>query len=212
MPHGVREETAGISSVSFPVTFMFLGRLVPLKGVQYLLQAANQLLCQGFKFRLKIIGEGPDRQRLERMSHELGLDGCVEFLGYVPPEKLERSMAGAHAVVLPSLGGEVFGLAAVESMQHGRVAIVPAGGAMAEVVGDAGLQFPAADVEGLTQCLRSFLEDSELRLRLSHRGQMRFRELFEEKRMIKQHIEFYRELLDTKGLAARSRDSVATHA
>jgi glycosyltransferase involved in cell wall biosynthesis len=214
MPHGVHEEAAsGILSASSPVTFVFLGRLVPLKGVRYLLQAADQLQHQGFTFRLRIIGEGPEREGLERMAHGLRLDGCVEFLGYVPPEELEQRMADAVAVVLPSLGGEVFGLAAVESMQHGRVAIVPAGGAMAEVVGDAGLQFPPADVEGLAQCLRTFLEDSALRQRLSRRGQARSRELFGAQRMVKQHLEFYRELLGAKGRpAAKPRDSVPTHA
>ena len=214
MPHGVHEEAAsGIPSASSPITFMFLGRLVPLKGVRYLLQAAARLQHMGFTFRLKIIGEGPEREGLERMAHELGLNGCIEFLGYVPPEELEQNMAGAHAVVLPSLGGEVFGLAAVESMQQGRVAIVPAGGAMAEVVGDAGLQFPPADVEGLAQCLRNFLEDSALRLKLSRRGQARCRELFEEQRMVKQHFEFYRELLGAREQpTAKSRDSAATHA
>lgn len=214
VPHGVRKDAAsGIPSASFPVTFAFLGRLVPLKGVRYLLQAAARLQHMGLTFRLKIIGDGPERGELERMAHELGLNGCVRFLGYVPPEELEQSMGDAHAVVLPSLGGEVFGLAAVESMQHGRVAIVPAGGAMAEVVGDAGLQFPPADVEGLTQCLRNFLEDSVLRQKLSRMGQVRFRELYEEQRMIKQHVDFYRKLLGAKGQpAAKSRDSVATHA
>jgi glycosyltransferase involved in cell wall biosynthesis len=214
MPHGVHEEAAsGILSASSPVTFVFLGRLVPLKGVRYLLQAADRLQRLGFTFRLKIIGEGPEREGLERMVRELGLDGCVKFLGYVPPEKLEQSMADALAVVLPSLGGEVFGLAAVESMLRGRVAIVPAGGAMAEVVGDAGLQFPPADVEGLAQCLRNFLEDSALRQKLSRRGQVRSRELFEEQRMVKQHLEFYRGLLGAKARPiAKPRNSVPTHA
>ena len=214
IPHGVHEETGlAIPPASSPVTFVFLGRLVPLKGVPYLLKAANRLQHLGLTFSLKIIGAGPEREGLERIARELGLHNCVEFLGYVPPEKLEQSMAGAHAVVLPSLGGEVFGLAAVESMQHGRVPIVPAGGALAEVVGDAGLQFPSADVEGLTQCLRKFLEDGALRLNLSRRGQARFRELFEERRMVKQHLEFYRKLLGPKGqLAAKAEDSVPTHA
>ena len=214
MPHGVHMEDAPvIAPASSTVVFAFLGRLVPLKGVRYLLQAAQRLQRLGFTFRLRIIGEGPERKELELMAHKLGLDGCVEFLGYVPPEKLEQNMAEAHAVVLPSLGGEVFGLAAVESMQHGRVAIVPAGGAMAEVVGNAGLQFPPADVEGLAQCMRTFLEDSALRQKLSHKAQVRSRELFEEHQMIKQHVEFYRELLAAKRpRAAKVRDSVETHA
>lgn len=213
MFHGVRmEEAPVIPPTSSTVIFVFLGRLVPLKGVRYLLQAAQRLQRLGFAFRLKIIGEGPEREQLERMAHELGLGGCVEFLGYVPSGELKQSMAGAHAVVLPSLGGEVFGLAAVENMQYGRVAIVPAGGAMAEVVGDAGLQFPPADVEGLAQCMRNFLEDSALRQKLSHKAQVRSRGLFEEHRMIKQHVEFYRELLAAKGSpAAKVRDSVETH-
>jgi len=214
MPHGVHEgRPSGILSASSPVTFTFLGRLVPLKGVRYLLEAAEQLQQLGLTFRLKIIGEGPQRKGLEQMARELGLDGCVEFLGYVPPERLEEAMANADAVVLPSLGGEVFGLAAVENMLRGRVAIVPAGGAMAEVVGDAGLQFPPADVEGLALCLQSFLEDSALRQKLSRKGRARSLELFEEQRMVKQHLEFYRELLGTKGRpAVKSRDSVPVDA
>lgn len=182
-------------ALDLPPTFVFQGRLVGAKGVELLLRAAHQLRKMGFAFRLKVIGDGPERSRLETMTRDLGLSDWVTFEGYVPDEQRGKLSAGASAVVMPSLGGEVFGLVAVENMLSGRPAIVPEGEALAEVVGETGLTFVPGDVAGLAGCLQSILERPSLSRELGEKACLRARQLFSLERMVDGHIRAYESVL-----------------
>ncbi|HEV2382720.1 MAG TPA: FkbM family methyltransferase [Terriglobia bacterium] len=178
-------------SSSVSTTFAFVGRLVSTKGVQTLLQAAQQLTAAGLHYRLKIIGDGPDRQALQRQAVALGLGDSVEFLGYTAPERLEEKLAGAATIIMPSLAGEVFGMVAAENMARGKVVIVSDVGAMREVVGDAGLSFPAGNAGALTQCMKGILEEATLPARLSLEARRRAAEQFGQDKMVLQHLHVY---------------------
>jgi phosphatidylinositol alpha-mannosyltransferase len=113
-------------------------------------------------FQIKIIGEGPDHDALERLTQGLQIKDRVHFLGYVSNEHLEESLRDTTALVLPSLAGEVFGLVIVENMLHGRTLIVSDIGSLREVVGDAALVFPVGDVSALAHCMRQVMERPSL--------------------------------------------------
>ena len=92
------------------------GRLVPYKGFDVLVRAAV-----GHRFEVWIIGEGPERARLERMIHSLGVADRVRLLGSAPKAKLASLMRAADVFVLPSVSNaETFGIAQLEAMAAGR--------------------------------------------------------------------------------------------
>ena len=196
--NGARETRAGTGDE--PPTFVFNGRLVATKGAHVLLRAAERLKTKGLAFRVKFIGDGPERRHLEAQAEALQLTDRVTFLGYVPRGALEQTLAEATAIVMPSLGGEVFGLVAAENMMRGHLLIVSDLGALTEVVGDAGLRFPPGDVDVLAGRLRQALESPGLvKVRRQQAGE-RGTQLFSEERMIGEHLALYRRLSVDRGL------------
>jgi len=195
--HGVanHSSSAAPQSPQPPLAFAFLGRLVSTKGAHILLQAAQRLKERGLKFRVRIIGEGPERSRLEAQAEALQLKDDVAFLGYLPSAKLDETLAEAVAIVTPSLGGEVFGLVVAENMMNGRLLIVSDIGALAEVVGDAGLRFPPGDVKRLADCMQKVLESPELVGELGRKARERATRLFALDRAVEEHGYVYKEVL-----------------
>jgi glycosyltransferase involved in cell wall biosynthesis len=184
----------GANSTPTVPTFAFLGRLVSTKGAHVLLKAAQQLKAKGLVFQLKIIGQGPDRQVLERLASDLQILNCVQFLGHVPTEQLGQDLTGVTAVVMPSLAGEVFGLVAAENMEQGRLVIVSDHGALAEVVGDAGLRFVPGDASDLARCMEAVIADPLLAVSLGRRASQRIAHFFSADRMEQGHLQVYEEL------------------
>jgi len=178
-----------------PPSFVYLGRLVSTKGVHLLLDAAYQVRKKGLAFRVKLIGDGPERGRLQAQSQALGLEETVQFLGYLPMAAVEESLAGARAVVMPSLAGEVFGLVAAENMMRGCLMIVPDQGALAEVIGDAGLKFKSGDAKDLAARLEDVLRLPEMAVAFGQRARLRSHEVFSQERMIAAHLEHYHRIL-----------------
>lgn len=174
-------------------TFVFLGRLVSTKGAGVLLEAASLLKGRHRKFHVKIIGDGPERQGLEKFACDLGIQNYVRFLGYIPAEQLEESLLEATAVVMPSLGGEVFGMVAAENMQLGRLVIASDIGALTEVLGDAGMTFATGEAEDLARCMESVVADPLLGEKVGQKAFRRVAQMFTADQMVGNHIRVYRE-------------------
>lgn len=191
--HGISPGSEAASLNSSIEKFAFQGRLVSTKGVGLLLQAAERLRQANFKFQLKIIGDGLERERLKLQSS--GLDGRVEFLGHVPEERVAEVLSDVATVVMPSLGGEVFGLVAAENMLRGKVLIVADIGALREVVGDTGMVFRTGDAESLAACMRKVLENPSLPALLGPAARSRAMKVFDRDSMIQGHVSLYREAL-----------------
>jgi glycosyltransferase involved in cell wall biosynthesis len=194
--HGVPMKTDGTleAITSSVVTFAFLGRLVPSKGLPLLLRAAAELKLSGYPFQLVIVGDGPERKHLESMTNELHLETQVCFVGFVPDDQLEGVLAPVTAIVVPSSIGEVFGLATAENMQRGRIAIVPKGTAISEVAGNSGLTFPEGDLAGVVEAMKRIIADSDLRSRLSAAARERCQAVFGAEAMVTSHVAIYKSL------------------
>lgn len=184
----------GEPSADGVLAFAFLGRLVDAKGAHLLLRAACDLKAEGLRFRLKIIGDGPERGRLEGFARVHGLEG-VEFLGRLPGEAVEQELLEVSAILMPSLGGEVFGLVALENMMRGKLVIVSDIGALAEVVGDAGLVCPAGDVDAWAGRMREAIRNPTSCKELGDRARKRALALFSLDHMIAGHIRVYRDAM-----------------
>ncbi len=135
--------------------FVFTGRLAREKGVATLLRALALSRAEGTAARLRVVGDGPLRQSLERLTSELGLGDAVEFTGWLPLERVEAQLADAWALVAPSLWAEPLGLTALEAVVRGIPVIASATGGLAETVenGVSGLLFPNGDAGALATCL-----------------------------------------------------------
>jgi glycogen synthase len=180
------------SGPSEPLCFAYVGRLVSEKGLSLLVLAANLLRNQGYSFNLKLIGDGPEREKLQAEVASLGLQKRVTFTGFLIGDKLDEALIGAGAVVMPSIWEETAGLAAIEQMFRARLVIASDIGGLGEVVGSTGIKFPAGDVGALTNCMRQVLDRPDIISKLGQRARLRALSCFGLERMLDEHIDIYR--------------------
>ena len=145
-------------------TVGFAGRLMAAKALDVGLEA----LARVPDVALVVVGDGPDRARLEGRTRELGLDSRVRFLGARSRDDVIRMLYAVDAAVLPSRW-ENFPHLVVEALAVGTPVIASAVGGVPELVrdGENGLLVPAGDVEALASAIRRLLEDEALRARLA---------------------------------------------
>jgi glycosyltransferase involved in cell wall biosynthesis len=172
------------------VVFVFMGRLVTTKGTHLLLRAAKILQGQNRRFELLIIGEGPERAALEQFVSDNQLEAHVRFAGRLDDSELDAAFGQASAVVVPSLGGEVFGLVVTENMLRALPVVASDIGAFLEVLGGAGLTFRTGDAADLARALSLILDDPSLAASLGQRARRRALD-FSQSRMIEAHARLY---------------------
>jgi glycosyltransferase involved in cell wall biosynthesis len=145
-------------------TLVFVGRLTSQKGLPVALRAVAAV--DGARF--VIVGDGPERGSLERLTEELGLGNRVVFEGARTRDEVLRTLAGARAALLSSTW-ENLPHAAVEALSVGTPVVSTAVGGVPEVVrdGENGLLVPADDVDALAGAIRRVLGDDALRARLA---------------------------------------------
>ncbi len=175
----------------------FAGRLVALKGIDYLLRAAA-LLKDCPNLRIEIAGSGPERSNLAASADRLELTGRVKFLDWV--DDMQSVLDRWDIFALPSLE-EGFPVAALEAMAAGLPVIASSAGGIAELVVDAetGWLVPPADVESLASRLRSLLCNPALRKRMGEAGRNRVRNQFSLDSMTQSFAQLYDELVGDHG-------------
>jgi glycosyltransferase involved in cell wall biosynthesis len=140
-----------------PLRAVFLGRLVPYKGCDMLLEAAAPLLLDG-RMVLDIIGFGPEQERLEKMVADGGLGGAVTFAGKLAHHELADRMKDSDLLTFPSVH-EFGGAVVLEGMAVGIVPVVVQYGGPAELVSPAsGVLIPLGDRAAVIAGLRAALE------------------------------------------------------
>jgi glycosyltransferase involved in cell wall biosynthesis len=111
---------------------VFLGRLVPYKGPDLILEAAAPLLKDG-RAELSIVGDGPERANLERFIRERALEGSARLVGWIDQTSVHRYLSEADVLTFPSIR-EFGGGVALEAMACGAVPIVMDYGGTGELV------------------------------------------------------------------------------
>lgn len=167
-----------------PFTVLFVGRLVERKGVTYLIDAIS-LLPSELDARLVIVGDGPERARIEARVRDTGLTDRVAVRGPIPGRALEQAYAAADVVVLPAIvdsRGDTEGLGVVllEAMNHQLPVVASALGGIADIVEDgaSGLLVPQKDPAALAAALERLARDPALAARLGEAGYRRLHALF----------------------------------
>jgi glycosyltransferase involved in cell wall biosynthesis len=176
------------------------------KGVLYLLQALQMLGKD--KIKLTIVDDaerhssyiedvGPLPSYGFKLVRKLNLDGQVHFTGRLTQEELVKCYSVAKIAVVPSLY-EGFGLPAAEAMACGIPVIATTGGALPEVVGDAGILVPVGRADALAAAIKQLLHDEETQRRMSEAGRKRVEEKFNWEQAARKTLEVYQEVLATR--------------
>jgi len=171
----------------------FQGRLVTSKGARVLLDAAKILCKQKQEFEVVFIGDGPERTNLEDLAKQPPLLGRVSFRGRLAPPELEAALRKATILVVPSLGGEVFGMVVAENMQRGLPVIASDLGAFVEVLGATGRTFRIGSPSALADELTRLLANTAYAAQLAELARNRARNFFLMGNMIGQHVLLYRQ-------------------
>jgi glycosyltransferase involved in cell wall biosynthesis len=152
-------------------TILTVCHLYPRKSVDVLLRAMPRLLATVPDARLRLVGVGPELDRLMALHAELGLGEAVDFLRHIPFEQLAREYRDCAVFCLPSRQ-EGFGIVFLEAMAAGRPVVACRAAAIPEVVpaGEAGLLTPPGDPAALAEALIALLTDRERAERLGRRG------------------------------------------
>jgi glycosyltransferase involved in cell wall biosynthesis len=147
-----------------PGTFVFVGRLTRQKALEIAVGAVARVPSA----RLIVIGDGPERMRLEEVARSSGSESRITFLGTRPRDEALAIVAGADAALLTS-AWENFPHAAVEALSVGVPVVSSAVGGVPEIVHDAenGLLVPPGSVDAVVTALTRMLEEPGLRERLA---------------------------------------------
>lgn len=178
-----------------PYTVGYVGRLVPEKGIPWLLDALSGL---DGDWRLRLVGGGPLRDALIEQASRLGVADRVQFVGQIASTEMPAHYQQMDALVLPSLTRpnwkEQFGRVLVEAMACGLPVIGSASGAIPGVIGDGGLIVPEGDVAALRAALAE-LRDPARRERLGQRGRKRVLAHFTHESVAAATVRVYQQVL-----------------
>ena len=175
--------------------FLFLGRLVPYKGLALLCEAVGGLPA----VRLLVVGEGPEQPHLERLIQRRGWAERIHLCGALSHAELIGRMQTARALVLPSLDqSEAFGMVQLEALAAGLPVIaskLPTGAGTIVNDGSTGRLIAPGDLHSLRAALEELQADPELAASWGQAGRAWVRDRFTATAMVARLIRWYDELI-----------------
>lgn len=150
-----------------PLRILYIGRLVPEKGIQFLLEAVACISYE-IRFELWIVGSGSFKSYLMIKANKLGIMSNIRWFGWIPwGEKLFKLMRKADLLILPSLT-EGLGLVLIEAMSQSLPVIATRVGGIPEIVkdGKSGILIKPSDSLAIAQAIHKISTDMELRQKL----------------------------------------------
>ncbi|MDA8442470.1 MAG: glycosyltransferase family 4 protein [Peptococcaceae bacterium] len=182
-----------------------VGRLHPVKGLNFFLQAAAIVSSRHPKVKFLLAGSGPMAEELHRLTQSLGLERKVIFTGYY--QEIERIMSVLDILCLPSLA-EGMGLVLLEAMYYAKPVIASAVGGIPELVTHEanGLLVAPGDSLQLAAAINRLLDDKTLATNLGVKGQQTFTR-FSLTNMLKQTAEVYEAASKTSKSHAKKRNA-----
>lgn len=176
---------------------LFVGRLVPYKGLKVLLDA---MAIVENNVELRIVGVGPQLTELQVQAKRLGIADRVYFMGRVGENQLQSLMEGAAVFCLPSINRlEAFGVVLLEAMRAGRAIIstnIPGSGV--PWVNAMGVNVPVHDPRALADAIDRLFADPEEAARLGNLARFRFKREFSRAVMSDRFLCLYRQLLENR--------------
>jgi glycosyltransferase involved in cell wall biosynthesis len=202
IPNGVDVERFDLAAPSLrneiasdeAVLVGFVGRLVPDKGGEVLLRAAQQVLAVRPRIKFVFVGDGPSRKPWETLARQLDIDKHVVFVG------ARRDMPGVYSsldiVVLPSFV-ESLPMCLLEGMAAGKPVIATRVGAVARILTSEqiGLLVEPGHVDALAAAILRVVDDPELALRLGKNGRQHVAQHFSAEAMATNYLRHYKQVL-----------------
>lgn len=177
--------------------FVFLGRISPSKGVEWLLRALKQV---SVPVHLDIAGDGDQEPAMRELCKSLQLDNKVTFHGWVNPQQVETLIQQARAIVFPSIWHEPGGTIAFEAMAQSRPVIMSRVGGMPEVVLHEvnGLLTAPNNIGELAACIERLAIDWSLAKRMGDEGRKMATEQYALQIHIDKLMHFYSQSIQAK--------------
>lgn len=140
-----------------PYKLLYIGRLNKIKGVDLLLRAVSTLK-NDYELQLSIVGDGPERETLESLMGDLGLEHIVCFCG--ESMDIQKYLSNADIFIYPSTCQEVFGISLVEALSYGVPCVANCLGGIPEIIQDGynGILTEETSSEGLTIAIKKLLD------------------------------------------------------
>lgn len=181
IPYGISLPPAEAVWPPAPGKILFVGRLIPRKGVDVLLDALAHMRDAPHPHlpdpHLTVVGDGPQRPALEKQAAALGLGQRVRFAGRVSDEELQRHYQTCALFVLPAVvdasgDTEMLGMVLLEAMRYRKPVLASNVGGIPDIVEDgvSGLLVPQRDPAALARALACLLGDEQLARRLGDGG------------------------------------------
>jgi glycosyltransferase involved in cell wall biosynthesis len=179
------------------LVILCMARLAADKGIQYLIEAATTLPRTGRQLQIVIAGDGPARDRLEKLAANLNVRDRVRFLGF--REDVGDLLAAADLVVLPSLR-EGLSISLLEAMAAGKPIIATSIGSQREVASHADMArlVPAASAAALSEAIVRLADNPPLMARLGASARTVYESWYTENRMLQCYRQLYFDLLSAK--------------
>ncbi len=165
----------------------------PLKGLFYLLHAVAEI-SKKRKIKLVVVGYPKKKGGIVKLIRKLDIGRHITFTGRIDDKEFVKQYARASMAVVPSVY-EGFGLPVGEAMACGVPVISTTGGALPEVVGDAGVLVPPADSEFLADAIIKLLDNPDHALKLGSAGFQRVMENFTWQKAAEKTVKAYREVI-----------------
>jgi glycosyltransferase involved in cell wall biosynthesis len=177
----------------------WVGRMTAVKRTKLVVRALQDLVARNVDAFVVLVGDGPDRDQLERYAHELGVIKRCLFLGY--QKDVARFYDAIDALVLPSIN-EGTPVSVIESLAARRPAVATRVGGVPDIVRDGidGFLVDADDGDALATRLAELAADPELRARMGEAGHARVIERYAVARLVDDVDKLYRSLLAERGL------------
>jgi len=187
----------GLAQEAFVVGWV--GRMTGVKRTDLVVQALERLVARGVDAYVVLVGDGPDRERLERFAHELGVVKRCLFLGY--QEDVARFYDAIDVLLLPSIN-EGTPVSVIEALAAGRPAVATRVGGVPDVVRDGvdGFLVDAGDADELAEKLAELAADPVRRADMGEAGRARVFERYAVNRLVDDVDRLYRALLAERGL------------
>jgi len=180
-----------------PIRFISMGRLLHWKGFHLSLRAFSKTGLEGAEYW--ILGEGTEREKLQQLSVELGIENRVKFWGRLSRQETLEQLGQSHILVHPSLH-DSGGWVCLEAMAAGRPVIcLDLGGPGVQVTPETGIKVvahhPEQVITDMADAMNTLVADSKLRFQLGKAGKEKVRDLYNWDKKSKKLAILYRDLV-----------------
>lgn len=171
---------------------LFVGRLVPEKGLEYLIKSMEFIVKEIPQATLTVVGGGPMREELEGLVEGYSMGDKIRFEGMKPHSEILRYLQDTDLFVLSSLS-EGLPLTVLEAMAAGKPVVATNVGGIPDAVidGESGILVPPKDIDALSKAIISLLGDRVKQIRMGEKARKRSEEKFSWEKIVESVVKIY---------------------